>query len=115
MTASRAFVTSGAEYSGCAWSTYSRAPLVRMTFAAPTTGAGVGAEALGPAAGVVLVRRVGARAVYVPPPPAVKDVSPSPGACGGGGVAAAGEPPAECARRELAEELGVRGVEPVPL
>jgi ADP-ribose pyrophosphatase YjhB (NUDIX family) len=30
-------------------------------------------------------------------------------------MVAAGETPAECARRELAEELGVQGVEPVPL
>ena len=29
-------------------------------------------------------------------------------------MVAAGETPAECARRELAEELGVHGVEPVP-
>ena len=34
-TASRGLVTSGLAYSGCAWSTYSRAPLVRMTFAIP--------------------------------------------------------------------------------
>src|SRR6516225_8792115 len=35
ITASSGLVHSGAEYSGCAWSTYSRAPLVRMTFASP--------------------------------------------------------------------------------
>ncbi len=35
MTTDSGFVHSGAEYSGCAWSTYSRAPLVRMTFASP--------------------------------------------------------------------------------
>src|ERR671932_798966 len=34
-TTSRGLVTSGVEYSGCAWSTYSRAPLVRMTLAIP--------------------------------------------------------------------------------
>ena len=34
-TTSRGVVTSGVEYSGCAWSTYSRAPLVRMTLARP--------------------------------------------------------------------------------
>ena len=34
-TASSGLVTSGAENSGCAWSTYSRAPLDRMTLAAP--------------------------------------------------------------------------------
>ncbi len=32
-TMSRGVVTSGEEYSGWAWSTYSRAPLVRMTLA----------------------------------------------------------------------------------
>ena len=34
-TASSGSVPPGEEYSGCAWSTYSRAPLVRITFAAP--------------------------------------------------------------------------------
>ena len=34
-TPSSGLVTSGAENSGCAWSTYSRAPLDRMTLAAP--------------------------------------------------------------------------------
>src|SRR5436190_2190190 len=36
-TASRGLVVSGAEYSGWAWSTYSRAPLVRITFARPVS------------------------------------------------------------------------------
>src|SRR3954454_4700991 len=36
-TMSRGLVTSGVEYSGCAWSTYSRAPLVRMTLAIPAS------------------------------------------------------------------------------
>src|SRR4051794_10400531 len=36
-TASSAERTSGEEYSGCAWSTYSLAPLVRMTLASPTS------------------------------------------------------------------------------
>ena len=35
MTASSGLVHSGAEYSGCAWLTYSLAPLVRMTLARP--------------------------------------------------------------------------------
>src|SRR5215469_9028186 len=35
MTAASGLVHSGAEYSGCAWSTYSLAPLVRMTLARP--------------------------------------------------------------------------------
>src|SRR5690349_4364947 len=34
-TADRGLVVSGAEYSGWAWSTYSRAPLVRITLASP--------------------------------------------------------------------------------
>src|SRR5437764_1265087 len=100
MTASRAFVTSGAEYSGCAWSTYSRAPLVRMTFAAPrssTAGSGGGA------------------AVYVHLRTPDKDVLPSTWDCWAGGVVAAGETPAGCARRDLAEELGISGVPPEPL
>ena len=36
-TTSRGLVHSGVEYSGWAWSTYSRAPLVRMTLASPTS------------------------------------------------------------------------------
>ncbi len=35
ITTDSGLVHSGAEYSGCAWSTYSRAPLVRMTLASP--------------------------------------------------------------------------------
>ena len=35
ITIDSGFVHSGAEYSGCAWSTYSRPPLVRMTLASP--------------------------------------------------------------------------------
>ena len=35
ITAASGLVHSGAEYSGCAWSTYSRAPLVRITLARP--------------------------------------------------------------------------------
>jgi len=35
ITTDRGLVVSGAEYSGCAWSTYSRAPLVKMTLASP--------------------------------------------------------------------------------
>src|SRR5712692_1292395 len=35
ITTDSGFVHSGAEYSGCAWSTYSRPPLVRMTLARP--------------------------------------------------------------------------------
>ena len=35
MTRSRGLVTSWAGVTWCAWSTYNRAPLVRMTFASP--------------------------------------------------------------------------------
>ncbi|WP_372665205.1 NUDIX domain-containing protein [Amycolatopsis kentuckyensis] len=72
-------------------------------------------EGLWHAAGVVLVRSGDGSAVYVHLRTAVKDVFPSTWDCWAGGVVAAGETPAECARRELAEELGVHGVEPVPL
>ncbi|SEF22156.1 ADP-ribose pyrophosphatase YjhB, NUDIX family [Amycolatopsis pretoriensis] len=80
-----------------------------------TTRSRVRAEALWHAAGVVLVRSGDGRAVYVHLRTAVKDVFPSTWDCWAGGVVAAGESPAGCARRELAEELGVHGVEPVPL
>ncbi|WIX99904.1 NUDIX domain-containing protein [Amycolatopsis mongoliensis] len=80
-----------------------------------TTRARVRDEGLWHAAGVVLVRSGDGNAVYVHLRTAVKDVFPSTWDCWAGGVVAAGESPAECARRELAEELGVHGVEPVPL
>ncbi|MFJ9786919.1 NUDIX domain-containing protein [Amycolatopsis sp. NPDC101161] len=80
-----------------------------------TTRSRVRAEALWHAAGVVLVRSGDGKAVYVHLRTAVKDVWPSTWDCWAGGVVAAGETPAECASRELAEELGVQGVEPVPL
>jgi 8-oxo-dGTP pyrophosphatase MutT (NUDIX family) len=80
-----------------------------------TTRSRVRAEGLWHAAGVVLVRSGDGKAVYVHLRTAVKDVWPSTWDCWAGGVVAAGESPAECARRELAEELGVHGVEPVPL
>ncbi|MCR6482215.1 NUDIX domain-containing protein [Amycolatopsis sp. OK19-0408] len=80
-----------------------------------TTRARVREDALWHAAGVVLVRSGDGSAVYVHLRTAVKDVFPSTWDCWAGGVVAAGETPAECARRELAEELGVHGVDPVPL
>lgn len=80
-----------------------------------TTRSRVRDEGLWHAAGVVLVRSGDGSAVYVHLRTAVKDVFPSTWDCWAGGVVAAGETPAECARRELAEELGVHGVEPVPL
>ncbi|WP_326835877.1 NUDIX domain-containing protein [Amycolatopsis rhabdoformis] len=75
----------------------------------------VRAEGLWHAAGVVLVRSGDGRSVYVHLRTPDKDVFPSTWDCWAGGVVAAGETPAECARRELAEELGVHGVEPQPL
>lgn len=80
-----------------------------------TTRSRARAEGLWHAAGVVLVRSGDGSAVYVHLRTAVKDVFPSTWDCWAGGMVAAGESPAECARRELAEELGVHGVEPVPL
>ncbi|MTD56826.1 NUDIX domain-containing protein [Amycolatopsis pithecellobii] len=44
-----------------------------------------------------------------------KDVFPGLWDCWAGGVVAAGETPAECAFRELDEELGVYGVELTPV
>src|SRR4051794_14277273 len=79
------------------------------------TRARVRAEALWHAAGVVLVRSGDGKAVYVHLRTPDKDVFPSTWDCWAGGVVAAGETPADCARRELAEELGVHGVEPVPV
>lgn len=73
------------------------------------------ANGLWHAAGVVLVRSGDGGSVYVHQRSAGKDVFPSAFDCWAGGVVAAGETPARCAERELAEELGIRGVSPVPL
>ncbi len=67
------------------------------------------------AAAVVLVRSPDGEQVYVHLRSPDKDVFPSAYDCWAGGVVAAGETPAECAGRELAEELGIHGVSPVPL
>jgi 8-oxo-dGTP pyrophosphatase MutT (NUDIX family) len=80
-----------------------------------TTRSRVRADGLWHAAGVVLVRSGDGTAVYVHLRTPTKDVFPATWDCWAGGVVAAGETPAECARRELAEELGVRGADPVPL
>jgi 8-oxo-dGTP pyrophosphatase MutT (NUDIX family) len=79
------------------------------------TRARVRAEGLWHAAGVVLVRSSDGNSVYVHLRTATKDVYPSTWDCWAGGVVAAGETPEECARRELAEELGIHGVRPLPL
>jgi 8-oxo-dGTP pyrophosphatase MutT (NUDIX family) len=73
------------------------------------------AEGLWHAAGVVFVRSVDGRSAYVHLRTDTKDVFPGLYDCWAGGVVAAGETPAECASRELAEELGIHGVAPVPL
>jgi len=67
------------------------------------------------AAGVVLVRSADGADAYVHLRSPDKDVFPGMYDCWAGGVVAAGETPAECARRELAEELGITGVALVPL
>lgn len=75
----------------------------------------VRAKGLWHAAGVVLVRSPGGESAYVHLRSPDKDVFPSTYDCWAGGIVAAGETPAECARRELDEELGIRGVRLTPL
>ncbi|AIJ23633.1 NUDIX hydrolase [Amycolatopsis methanolica 239] len=67
------------------------------------------------AATLVLVRSGDGSRVYVHRRSPDKDVFPGLYDCWAGGVVAAGETPAEGAERELAEELGVRGVPLRPL
>lgn len=69
----------------------------------------VRSEGLWHASGSVLLRSVDGQRVYVHLRTASKDIYPSMHDCWAGGVVAAGESPRECARRELAEELGVAG------
>jgi 8-oxo-dGTP pyrophosphatase MutT (NUDIX family) len=73
------------------------------------------AEGLWHASGVVLVRSGDGEAAYVHLRSPDKDVYPGTWDCWAGGVVAAGEDPADCAARELGEELGISGVVPVPL
>lgn len=68
------------------------------------------ARGLWHAATSVLVRSGDGERVYVHLRSADKDVNPSMHDCWAGGVVDAGESPAECARRELAEELGIAEV-----
>lgn len=75
----------------------------------------VRAEGLWHAAGVVLVRSDDGSHVYVHLRAPDKDVFPGMYDCWAGGVVTAGETPAECAQRELDEELGIAGVAPAPL
>jgi 8-oxo-dGTP pyrophosphatase MutT (NUDIX family) len=73
------------------------------------------ARGLWHAATGVLVRSVDGERVYVHRRADTKDVYPGLHDCWAGGVVAADETPADCARRELAEELGVSGVTLRPL
>ncbi|WP_020673513.1 NUDIX domain-containing protein [Amycolatopsis nigrescens] len=79
------------------------------------TRAEVRAEGLWHAAGVVLVRSGDGERAYVHLRSPDKDIYPSAHDCWAGGVVAAGETPAECAARELAEELGIEGAVLRPL
>ncbi|WP_026425535.1 NUDIX hydrolase [Actinokineospora inagensis] len=73
------------------------------------------AEGLWHACSSVLLRSVDGLRVYVHLRTPWKDVYPGVHDCWAGGVVAAGESVDECAERELAEELGVRGVTLTPL
>lgn len=64
---------------------------------------------------VAVVVADGAGHVYVHRRTETKDVYPGCYDVMAGGVLQAGEEPLACARRETEEELGVTGVEPVPL
>ncbi|NIH83552.1 NUDIX hydrolase [Amycolatopsis granulosa] len=73
------------------------------------------AHGLWHAATLVLVRSGDGSRVYVHRRAPDKDVFPGLHDCWAGGVFAAGETPEQGAERELAEELGVRGVPLAPL
>lgn len=75
----------------------------------------VRAKGLWHAAASVLVRSHDGESVYVHLRSPHKDVFPGTYDCWAGGVVAAGETPAECASRELAEELGIHDVVLEPL
>lgn len=75
----------------------------------------VRAKGLWHAAGVVLVRSMDGKSAYVHLRSPDKDVFPGMYDCWAGGIVTAGETPTECAYRELAEELGIRGAPLRPL
>ncbi|APU14632.1 NUDIX hydrolase [Actinoalloteichus fjordicus] len=74
-----------------------------------TTRADMRARSLWHAASSVLVRSGNGRRVYVHRRTETKDVFPGRYDCWAGGVLGADEEMGQCARRELAEELGVSG------
>ena len=80
-----------------------------------TTRGAVRTHGLWHAAGVVLVRSVDGKSAYLHLRSPDKDVFGGLYDCWAGGVVAAGETPAECATRELCEELGIEGVPLEPL
>lgn len=79
------------------------------------TRAQVRAEGLWHAATAVLVCPEDGQRVYVHLRSPHKDVYPAMHDCWTGGVLLSGESPSACAERELAEELGIRGVTLEPL
>lgn len=68
------------------------------------------AEGLWHASTAILLRSTDGDRVYVHKRSDSKDINPGCHDCWAGGVVDAGEDPAGCAERELAEELGVSGV-----
>jgi len=85
------------------------------TVTGSATRATMRAQGLWHAAGVVLVRSPDGESAYLHRRSPDKDVFPGLYDCWAGGVVAAGETPADCAARELGEELGIEGAALTPL
>ncbi|WP_236793047.1 NUDIX hydrolase [Amycolatopsis sp. GM8] len=85
------------------------------TVTGSATRADMRARGLWHAAGEVLVRSGDGESAYIHRRSPDKDVFPGLWDCWAGGVVAAGETPAECAFRELGEELGIHTAELAPL